>query len=157
MHSNLNVNFNSGQLHGDKPNPATPDGNDEKGTMRQKQKKPCRTVKVDTASKEKTDLGMFYLRNNSINPSDVFPKNKPDKICANFTCKGKECNNVNCNFVHLRRPSELKRETILTIANHFTKRDIGWFNEYHFMKMPNNTDEIKKLLWNTKVPNIKTL
>jgi hypothetical protein len=113
-------------------------------------------MKVDTAAKEKKDLGMSYFCNTLITPSDVFPKDMPDKICANFTCKGKGCNNVNCNFIHPRRPSELKRETILAIANHFTKRDIGWFNEYHFMKMPNITDKIKKLLGNTKGPNSKT-
>ena len=112
-------------------------------------------MKVNTASKEKTDLRMFYLCNNSINSSYVFPKDMPDKICANFTCKGKECNNVNCNFLHPMRPSKLKRETILAIANHFTKRGIGWLNEYHFMKMPNITDEIKKLLRNAKGPNSK--
>jgi hypothetical protein len=70
----LNINFNSEQHRGDKRNPATPDGNNEKATMHQKQKKTCCAVKVDTASKEKMDLGMFYLCNNSINPSDVFPR-----------------------------------------------------------------------------------
>ncbi len=30
------------------------------------------------------------------------------------------------------------------------KRDTGWFNEFHFMKMPNITDKVKKLLVNTK-------
>jgi hypothetical protein len=78
-----------------------------------------------------------------------------DKIYANITCKGKECNNVNCNFIQPKRPSELKRETILAITNHFNKRDIGWFNKYHFMKMPNITNEVKKLLGNAKGPNSK--
>jgi hypothetical protein len=43
-------------------------------------------VKVDTAAKERKDLGMFYLKNPSINPSEVFPKVMPEKICTNFTC-----------------------------------------------------------------------
>jgi hypothetical protein len=107
-------------------------------------------VKVDTAAKERKDLGMFYLENPSINPSDVFPKVMPEKICTNFTCKGKECSNTACDFVHLRKPSELKRETIITIANHFNKTKIGWFNKYHFMKMPDITDGVKKLLGNTR-------
>jgi hypothetical protein len=110
---------------------------------------------VKTAAKEKTELGMLYLRNVSINPLGVFPKNIPEKIYANFTCKGKECNNATCNFTHPRRPSELERETILAITSHFTKRDICWFSEYHFMKMPHNTDKVKKLLGNTKGPNSK--
>ncbi len=79
----------------------------------------------------------------------------PNKICANFTCKGEECNNVNCNFIHPKRPSKLKQETILAIANHFNKRDIGWLNEYHLMKMQNITNEVKKLLGNAKGPNSK--
>ena len=44
----------------------------------------------------------------------------------------------------------MKRETILAIAGHFEKKDIGWFNEYHFMKMPEMTAEVKRLLGNTK-------
>jgi hypothetical protein len=38
------------------------------------------------------------------------------------------------------------------IANHFIKKDVGWFNEYHFMRMPNITEGIKKLFGNTKGP-----
>ena len=63
-YSNSNANFNS-ELH---------HGNNVKASTNQKHKKPCCAVKVDTAAKEKTDLGMFYLRNNLINPSDVFLK-----------------------------------------------------------------------------------
>jgi hypothetical protein len=108
-----------------------------------------RGVKVNTAAKERKDLGMIYLKNPSINPSDVFPK-VMQKICTNFTCKGKECSNASCNFVHPRKPSELKRETIIAIADHFNKTNIGWFIEYHFMKMSDIIDGVKKLLGNTR-------
>jgi hypothetical protein len=108
--------------------------------------------KVDTAAKEEKDLGMFYLCKLSINPLDFFPKDVPEKLCVNFTCKGKKCNNTNCDFAHPRKASELKRETIMLIANHFIKKDMGWFNKYHFMRMPNITDGVKKLLGNTKGP-----
>ncbi len=74
---------------------------------------------------------MFYLRNASINPADIFPRDMPEKLCANFTCKEKECNNTNCNYAHPRKHSELKHETIMMIANHFIKKDVGWLNEYH--------------------------
>jgi hypothetical protein len=93
---------------------------------------------------------MFYLKNPSINPSEVFPKIMPEKICVHFTCKGNECSNASCDFIHPRKPSELKRETIIVIADHFNKNNIGWFNEYHFMKMSDITDGVKKLLGNTR-------
>jgi hypothetical protein len=99
---------------------------------------------------------MFYLRNPSVNPADIFPKDMPEKLCANFTCKGKECNNTNCDFAQPRKASELKRKTIIAIANHFIKKDLGWFNKYHFMRMLNITDSVKKLLGNTKGPTSKT-
>ncbi len=93
---------------------------------------------------------MFYLRNPSMNPADIFPMDIPEKLCANFTCKGKACNNTNCNFAHPRKALELKRETIIVIVNHFIKNDVGWFNKYHFMRMPNITDGVKNLFGNTK-------
>jgi hypothetical protein len=64
------------QRQGDKRDPTTPPdaANDANSSNRQKQKKPKRGMKVDTATKERKDLGMFYLKNPSINPSDVFPR-----------------------------------------------------------------------------------
>jgi hypothetical protein len=146
------------QRNGGKRNPTTPDTNKDNPSGHQRQKKPHRGVKVDTAAKEKKDLGMFYLRYPSINPADIFPKDMPKKLCADFTCKGKECTNINCDFAHPRKAVELKRKTIIMITNHFIKKDVGWFNKYHFMRMPNITDGIKKLLvlGNTKGPSSKT-
>jgi hypothetical protein len=94
-----NATFTSEQRNGVKHDPTTPDTNKENPSGHQRQKKPCLGVKVDTAAKEKKYLGIFYLRNLSINPSDIFPKDMPEKLCTNFTCKGKECTNTNCNFV----------------------------------------------------------
>ncbi len=144
------------QRNGGKCNPTTSDTNEENPSGRQRQRKPCCGVKVNTAAKEKMDLGMFYLRNASINPADIFPRDMPEKLCANFTCKGKECNNTNCDFAHPRKASELKHNTIIAIADHFIKKDVGWLNKYHFMRMPNMTDGVKKLLGNTKGPTSKT-
>jgi hypothetical protein len=141
----------------DKCDPTTPNAaNDTNSSNRQKQKKPKRGVKVGTTAKERKDLGMFYLKNPSINPSKVFPKVMPEKICANFTCKGKECSNASCDFIHSRKPSELKRDTIILMADYFNKTNIGWFNEYHFMKMPDITYGVKKLLGNTRGISSKT-
>jgi hypothetical protein len=151
-----NATFTPEQHNGGKRNPTTPDTNEENPSGRQRQKKPHRGVKVDTATKEKKDLGMFNLRNPSINPADIFPKDMPKTLCANFTCKGKECTNTNCNFAHPRKALELKCKTIILTANHFIKKDMGWFNKYHFMRMPNITDGVKELLENTKGPTSKT-
>ncbi len=54
-----------------------------------------------------------------------------------------------------RGPLSSNKRLFLAIANHFNKRDIGWFNKYHFMKMSKITNEAKKLLGNTKGPNSK--
>jgi hypothetical protein len=153
--SNSNATSKTKQRRGYKHEPATPDGNDEIMSDHQKQKKPCCAVRVDATAEEKTGLGMFYLKNASMNLLDVFPKDMLDSNGANFTYKGKECSNIDCNFIHPRRPSELKQETILAITNHFNKRDIGWINKYHFMKMNNITNEAKKPLGNTIGPNSK--
>ncbi len=99
---------------------------------------------------------MFYLCDLSINPADIFPKDMPKKLCANFTCKGKKCTNTNYDFAHPRKALELKRKMIILIATHFIKKDMGWLNEYHFMRMPNITDGVKKLLGNTKGLTNKT-
>ncbi len=148
----------SEQHRGDTHDPTTPPdaANGANSSNRQKQKKPKRGMTVNTAAKERKDLGMFYLKNPSINPSDVFPKVMPEKICTNFTCKGKECSNASCNFVHPRKPSELKCKTIIAIADHFNKTNISWFNEHHFMKLPDITNGVKKLLGNTRGISSKT-
>jgi hypothetical protein len=77
------------QRNGGKRNPTTPDTNEEDSSGRQRQKKPCCGVKVDTFAKEKKDLGMFYLRNVSIYPADIFPKDIPEKLCANSLAREK--------------------------------------------------------------------
>ncbi len=75
--SNFNANYTIEQWCEDKRNLATPDGRDEKTSACQRQKKPNCTVKVNTAAKEKTELGVFYLKNAPINPFDIFSKDMP--------------------------------------------------------------------------------
>ncbi len=117
-----NTTFTPKQRNRGKLDPTTPDTNEENPSSRQRQKKSHCGVKVDTAAKEKENLGMFYLLNPSINPADIFPKDMPKKLCINFTCKGKECTNTNCDFAHPRKALELKHKMIILIANHFIKR-----------------------------------
>ena len=64
--------------------------------------------------------------------------------------------NALCNFIYPKKPSKLKRETIIAITDHFNKHTIGWFNEYHYMRMPDITNGIKKLLGNTRGISSKT-
>ncbi len=58
-HPTSNATFTPEQHNGGKHNPTTPDTNEENPSGHQRQKKPRRGVKVDTAAKEKKDLGMF--------------------------------------------------------------------------------------------------
>jgi hypothetical protein len=149
-----NTTFMPEQRNGGKRDPTTPDTNKDNPSSRQRQKKPCHGVKVDTAAKEKKWVCFTFVTH----PSTLrtFSQDMPKKLCANFTCKRKECNNTNCDLAHPRKASELKRKTIIMIVNHFTKKDVGWFNKYHFMSMPNITDGLRKLLGNTKGPTSKT-
>jgi hypothetical protein len=76
-----NAIFMPEQRNGGKRDPSTPNTNKGNPFGCQRQKKPHCGVKVDTAAKEKKDLGMFYLRNPSINPADISPKDMPKKLC----------------------------------------------------------------------------
>ncbi len=58
------------QRNGGKRTPTTPDTNKDNPSGHQRQKEPHCGVKVDTAAKKKKDLGIFYLRNLSINPAE---------------------------------------------------------------------------------------
>ena len=147
-----NISPSYDQRRRDPATPKTTDDNNSSG--RQKAKKPKKGSKVDGPTKDRKEMGMFYLKNPNINPTEVFPGNMPIKLCANFTCKGKECTNTNCGFKHLTKASEIPRETILAIAAHFSEKDIGWFNEYHFMKIPD--EGVKKLLGNSRGMSSKT-
>ncbi len=80
-HSNSNQTSNIKEHHGDKCNPTAPDGSDEETSTHQMQKKPRCAEKVDTAVKKKTDLEMFYLRNISINPLDMFTRTCQIILC----------------------------------------------------------------------------
>jgi hypothetical protein len=137
------------QRCGNKRDPPTPDSSDDnKPSRRQKAKKAKKGSKVDGPAKDRKEMGMFFLKNPNINASDVFPRDLSIKLCANFTCRGKECAHTNCGFKHPIKAGEIPREAVLAIAAHFVANDIGWFNEYHFMKVPD--EEVKKLLGNAK-------
>ncbi len=109
---------------------------------------------MDGPTKDRKEMGMFFLKSPSINASDVFPKELSIELCANFTCKGKECTNIYWGFKHPTKAGKIPCKAILAIAALFVAKDIGWFNKYHFMKVPN--EEVKKLIGNAEGISSKT-
>jgi hypothetical protein len=91
-------------------------------------------------------MGMFFLTRNDIKATDVFPKNLPTKICADFTCKGRECTRASCPYSHPRNAHELPADTIAAIACHFSTKKIGWLNEWHFMKLAHLPPNVNALV-----------
>jgi hypothetical protein len=101
----------------------------------------------DSAKRNVTDMGMFFLHKLDMKAVKIFPKDMSKTICANFTCKGRECTRVNCTFKHPRKVSKLKKETINAIGNHFLQKGIGWLNEWHFLRVRSELPgELKSLL-----------
>ncbi len=92
----------------------------------QRQKKPCRNGATDpTKQFPVTDMGMFFLTINNIKATDVFPKDLPTKICADYTCKGRECTRDSCPYSHPRNACKLPAGIIAAIARHFSTKKIG--------------------------------
>jgi hypothetical protein len=143
------------QRRGNKHVPTTPESPDDNSPpRRQMAKKAKKGSKVDGPAKDRKEMGMFFLKNPNINTSDVFPRDLSIKLCANFTCKGKKCANTICGFKHPTKVGAIPCKAVLAIAAHFVAKDIGWFNKYHFMKMPD--EEVKNLLGNVKGISSKT-
>jgi hypothetical protein len=125
---------------------STPDEG-AKAAAVQSQKKPCRNGATDpTKQRPVIDMGMFFLTRNNIKAIDIFPRDLPTKICADFTCKGRECSRETCPYSHPRNARELTAETIAAIAHHFSSKKIGWLNEWHFMKTAHLPADVKALV-----------
>jgi hypothetical protein len=111
-----------------KRDPSTPDES-TKVAANQRQKKPRHNGTTNPAKQRPvTDMGMFFLPKHDIRATDIFPKDLPTKICANFTCKGCECTRENCPYSHPRNARELTAETIAAIVRHFSSKKIEWLN-----------------------------
>jgi hypothetical protein len=128
-----------------KPDPSTPEEG-AKAAAVQRQKKPRRNGATDhTKQRPITDMGMFFLARNNIKAIDIFPKDLPTMICANFTCKGCECTRESCPC-HPRNACKLPTDTIPAIARHFSTKKIGWLNKWHFMKLAHLPSDVKALV-----------
>jgi len=78
---------------------------------------------------------MFFLNKPNMKASNIFPNGMTQSVCVDFACKGRECTRENCAFVHPRKVGDLKKETINAIGDHFLEKKVGWFNEWHFLKV----------------------
>jgi hypothetical protein len=92
---------------------------------------------------------LWPLRSKSkhdIKALDIFPKDLPTKICANFTCKGHKCTRENCPYNHPRNACKLTVETFAAIICHFSSKKIGWIDKWHFMKLGHLPADVKVLV-----------
>jgi hypothetical protein len=129
-----------------KGDPSTPDESTKAAAI-QRQKKPRRNGATNPAKQRNvTDMGMFFLTKHDIKAIDIFPKDLPTKICANFTCKGLKCTRENCPYSHPRHACKLTAETIAAIVCHFSSKKFGWLNEWHFMKLAHLPADVKALV-----------
>ncbi len=124
------------------------DGNERAPSADQRMKKPRRSsAAADSSKRNVRDMGMFFLNKPNMKASDIFPTGLIQSVCADFVCKDRECTRENCTFVHPRKVGDLKKETANAIGDHFIEKEIGWFNEWHFLKVkPELPEKFKSLM-----------
>jgi hypothetical protein len=141
------------QCHNVKRDPSTPDKS-KKAAAIQHQKKSHRNGATNPAKQRHvTDIGMFFLAKHDIKATDIFPKDLPTKICADFTCKGCECTRENYPYSHPRNACRLTAETIAAIFCHFSLKKIGWLNKWHFVKLGHLPADVKALVGGKDSPS----
>ena len=91
-------------------------------------------------------MGMFYLRNAELRVADIFPQGMAEKICADFTCKGRECTREPCSFMHPRNPKDMDKVTVKAIARNFATTKKGWLSDYHFHNETTLPADVKAML-----------
>ncbi len=97
----------------------TPDQINAKAHANQRMKKPRRSATTNFSKCNVMEMGMFFLSKPNVKAADVFPKGMAESVCVNFTCKGRECTRDNCTFLHPRKVSNMKKETVNAIGDHF--------------------------------------
>ena len=108
---------------------------------------------VERRGVNKKDLGRFYLRNVELRATDIFPHNIAQKVCTDFTCKGKECAKKPCSFLHPRNPREMDKVTVEAIARKFATTKKGWLSNYHFRNEMTLPADVKAMLGGSQGPN----
>jgi hypothetical protein len=71
---------------------------------------------VETLGANKKNMGMFYLSNTELRSTDIFPRDMAKKICADLTCKGRECTREPCSFMHPCNPWDMDKVSVEAIA-----------------------------------------
>ncbi len=102
---------------------------------------------------------MFWLTNPKMKMIEIFPCDLCEKVCIQFCCRGPECKRDSdsvCSFLHPCSLEILKLEMIELIRDHFLAKKDGWFNEYHFLKLPGLKPKYKALLGGKDRPTSKT-
>jgi hypothetical protein len=107
----------------------TPKGGGKAQAAQRLKKACCSGGATDSAKRNVTNMSMFFLHKPDMKVVEIFPKDMPEKVCANFTCKGRECTMENYVFKHPMKVGELKKETINAIGNHSLQKRNGWLNE----------------------------
>jgi hypothetical protein len=116
-------------------------------------------VTNNTAKCAQLDMEMFWLSNPKLKMTKIFPRDLPEKVCIQFCCRGQECkrdSDTVCPFLHPPSSEDLKLETIKLIGYHFLAKKIGWFNNYHCLKIPGLKPKYKALLGDKDGPTSKT-
>ncbi len=81
-----------------------------KAQAAQRSKKACRSGgAADSAKRNVTNMGMLFLHKPDIKVVEIFPKDMPETVCSNFTCKGRERTREHCAFKHPRKVNSRRR------------------------------------------------
>jgi len=97
-------------------------------------------------------MGMFYLRNVALRATDNFPHDLVQKVCADFTCKGKEFTREPCSFMHPCNPREMDRATVEAISRNFATTRKGWISNYHFCNETTLSADAKAMIGGSQGP-----
>ena len=134
-----------------------PSNNNAKDQANQRTKKPRRSAMTESAKRNVTEMGMFFLNKPDMKATNVFPKGMAQSVCVDFSCKGRECTRENCTFLHPRKVRDMSKETVNAIGDHFLEKKVGYFNEWHFMQVKDELPaKYKKLLGGKDGPSSKT-
>ena len=126
-----------------RPTPSTPSANSSTNAAQQSKstagtqsqtKRTKRGPRADTPAPNDADRGMFYLVDSSMEAAKVFPANLSQKICVNFTCKGRKCARARgqCSFTHPVKPADITAQDLDAIVAHFYEVNHGWLNKHVF-------------------------